>query len=63
MNITTKAQYLIKSLGNAQSEVTHAAEVMNDADISTVMWAEIKEIQNHLNAVIQVLEANENDSE
>ena len=59
MNITTKAQHLIKTLGNAQSEVTHAVEVMNDADISTSMWAEIKEVQNHLNAIIQVLEENE----
>ena len=60
MNITTKAQHLIKTLGNAQVEVTHAVEVMNDADISTSMWAEIKEVQNHLNAIIQVLEENEN---
>ena len=63
MKITTKAQHVINSLNNAQSEVVHAIEVMNDADISTAMWAEIAGIQNNLYAVIQVLEANENDSE
>ena len=54
MNATTKAQHVIQSLNNAQSEVVHAIEVMNDADISTAMWAEIQGIQNNLYAVIQV---------
>jgi len=34
---------------------------MVDADISTAMWAEIKGIENNINAVVQVLEANENE--
>jgi len=60
MNITTKAQYLIRSLYRAAQEVELGADVMCDADISTSMWAEIKGIQNNLHAVIRVLEASEN---
>ena len=63
MKITTKAQYIIKCLHRAEEDVSHAIEEMMDADISSVMWAEIAGIQNNLYAVIQVLEANENDSE
>jgi len=60
MNITTKAQFVLEGLKAAAEQVDHAANVMQDADISTSMWGEIKGIQNNLNAVIQVLEANEN---
>jgi len=63
MNATTKAQYLINCLNRAEEDVTHAIQVMHDADISSAMWGEIVGIQNNLYAVIQVLEANENDSE
>ena len=61
MKITTKAQQVIKCLDKALVEVNEAAAVMCDADISTSMWAEINMIQNNLRAVLQVLEANEND--
>ena len=63
MNITTKAQHLIKLLGEAEAAVTKATKIMGDADISTAMWAEISGIQNNLWAVLGVLEDAENDSE
>ena len=63
MKITTKAQQVIKSLRVASAELWVANQLMVDADISTAMWAEIKGIENNINAVVQVLEAHENDSE
>ena len=63
MKITTKAQQLHKLLSEAEEAVTKATNIMGDADISTVIWAEISGIQNNLWAVLGVLEANENDSE
>ena len=63
MNIKTKAQFVIEALNKALADVNKAVEVMNDADISTCMWAEISGIQNNLNAVIKVLEVNEDAAE
>ena len=60
MNATTKAQHLIKSLNKASAEVSEAVKIMGDADISTAMWTEIKDIDVLLFAVLEVLEENEN---
>ena len=63
MNIKTKTQFVLEGLKAAVEQVSLTVAVMEDANISTSMWAEIKGIQNNLWAVLQVLEANENDSE
>ena len=60
MNITTKAQHLIKTLNKAHAELIEAKKIMHDADISTAMWAEIKGIENNLRVVLIVLEEDEN---
>lgn len=60
MNIKTKTQFLIESLNKAAAELSNAKSVMEDADISTAMWAEIKGISNNLRVVIHVLEEDEN---
>ena len=63
MNATTKAQFVLAGLKAAAEQVSLTVAVMEDANISTSMWAEIKGIELNLNAVIYVLEENENDSE
>ena len=60
MNIKTKTQFLIESLNKAKAELSNAKSVMEDADISTAMWAEIKGIDNNLKVVIHILEEDEN---